>query len=149
MKLIVNEIQISYKERVAVHSMPKVCNSSEVAALLFKHWDENKIGFQETFKVVLLNNANRVKGIFEISNGSITGTVVDIRILFATILKSLATAIILTHNHPSGNLSASEADKQLTAKIKQAAQFLDIAVLDHIIIAPNGCYYSFSDEGIL
>lgn len=90
-----------------------------------------------------------MKGIYEISSGGITGTLVDLRILFAVVLKSLSTSIILAHNHPSGNLKPSEADKRLTNKIKSASELLDIKLLDHVIIIPNGSYYSFADEGIL
>ena len=74
---------------------------------------------------------------------------VDLRILFAITLKTLSVGIILTHNHPSGQLKASYQDKQLTQKIKEAAQLFDVKVLDHIILAPDGSYYSFADNGIL
>lgn len=145
----VNEIKVSYKERVAVQYMPRICNASDAAELLFKHWDKDSIGFQESFKVLLLNNSNRLKSVYEISKGSITGTLVDIRVLFATVLKSLTVAIVLAHNHPSGNLSASGSDIELTAKIKKAADFLDIKVLDHVIISPDGGYYSMADNGLI
>lgn len=98
---------------------------------------------------MLLNNSNKVKGIYELSKGGITGTMVDIRILFAIVLKSLSVGIILSHCHPSGQLKPSEADKNITKKIKQAAQLFDIKVLDHLIIAPNSEYYSFADNGDL
>jgi DNA repair protein RadC len=149
MKDKVNEIQISYKERITSPFWQKINSSKDAADLLFKHWDKNTIGLHESFKVVLLNNSNKVKGIYQLSKGGITGTLVDIRILFAVILKSLSVAVILTHNHPSGTLKASEADKKLTDKIKKAAELFDIKVLDHILIMPNGDYYSFADEGIL
>ena len=90
-----------------------------------------------------------MKGIYELSKGGITGTLVDIRILFAVILKSLTVGVILSHCHPSGKLQPSEADRQLTAKIKDAAKLFDVRVLDHLIITPEGNYYSFYDEGIL
>ena len=117
--------------------------------MLFEHWDKQTMQVHESFKVVLLNNNNKVKGIYQLSKGGITGTLVDLRILFAVVLKSLSVAIILTHNHPSGTLKASEADKDLTQKIKQAAALFDVRVLDHILIVPNGDYYSFADNGIL
>ena len=97
----------------------------------------------------MLNNANKVKGIYEVSNGGITGTLVDVRILFAVLLKSLTTAVILLHNHPSGTLKPSEADKRLTQKIKKAGEFFDIKILDYLIMTPEGDYYSFADNGIL
>ena len=147
MKDKVNEIQLRYKERISISKAPKINSSADAAKVLFEHWDEGTIGLHENFKVLLLNNANKVKGIYELSKGGITGTSVDLRLLFATILKSLTVGIILAHNHPSGNLVASKADIGITERIRKAAKFLDIAVLDHIIISPNGGYYSFADEG--
>ena len=97
----------------------------------------------------MLNNSNKVKGVYQLSQGGITGTLIDLRILFAVILKSLCVAIILTHNHPSGKLQPSDADKRLTSKIKNASKLFDITILDHLIFAPDGDYYSFSDNGIL
>tara|TARA_R110002096_G_scaffold99387_1_gene220187 strand:- start:782 stop:1231 length:450 start_codon:yes stop_codon:yes gene_type:complete len=149
MKSKVNEIQISYKEKIAMSKSQAIKSSADAGKLLFETWDKNTIGLQESFKVLLLNNANKVKGVYELSKGGITGTLVDIRILFAVVLKSVSVGIILSHSHPSGKLLPSEADKKLTEKIKNAAAFFDVKVLDHIIIVPNGDYYSFSDEGIL
>ncbi len=149
MKDKVNEIKISYKERTTTSIIDSITNSFEVAQLLFEDWDDDTIGLQESFKVVLLNNSNNVKGIYQISQGGITSTIVDLRILFAVVLKSLSVGIILVHNHPSGKLIPSEADKRLTEKIKKAADFFNIKVLDHLIIAPNGEYYSFTDNGLI
>ena len=149
MKDKVNEIRISYKERIPAPFWQKISSSQDAAKMLFEHWDKQTMQVHESFKVVLLNNNNKVKGIYQLSKGGITGTLVDLRILFAVVLKSLSVAIILTHNHPSGTLKASEADKDLTQKIKQAAALFDVRVLDHILIVPNGDYYSFADNGIL
>jgi DNA repair protein RadC len=101
----------------------------------------------EEFWVLYLNNSNKVIYKSQLSKGGITGTVVDIRLLFKTALEQNATSIILTHNHPSGKLQASDADKDITKKLKVAGDQLDIKVLDHIIITENG-YLSFQDEGI-
>ena len=122
----VREIKISYKNRVTSSNLTKISASSDAAKILFETWDNDTIQLHESFKIMLLNNSNIVKGIYEISSGGITGTLVDIRIIFAVVLKSLSTAIILAHNHPSGNLKPSEADKRLTSKIKQASELLDI-----------------------
>jgi DNA repair protein RadC len=149
MKNKVNEIQISYKEKNETLSSDSIKNSGDVAKLLFDNWNANTIGLQETFKVLLLNNSNKIKGEFELSTGGITGTLVDIRILFAIVLKSLSVGIILCHNHPSGKLIPSEADKSITKKIQKAAAFLDVQVLDHLILTPNGEFYSFADNGLL
>lgn len=145
----VNEISISYKERSSIENAPSIKSSCDAAELLFENWDEDTITLYESFKVLLLNNSNKVKGVYELSRGGITGTLVDMRILFATVLKSLSVGIILAHNHPSGKLQASEADIRLTKKIQKAAKLLDISVLDHLIIAPNGNYYSFADNHII
>ena len=101
----------------------------------------------EEFWVLYLNNSNKVIHKSQLSKGGITGTVVDSRIVFKTAFEQNATSIILTHNHPSGKLVASDADKEITQKLKMAGKQLDIIVIDHIIITENG-YYSFQDEGI-
>ncbi|BCY27338.1 RadC family protein [Flavobacterium okayamense] len=101
----------------------------------------------EEFWVLFLNNSNKVIYKTQISKGGITGTVVDIRIVFKLALEHNATSIILSHNHPSGKLQASEADIQITKKMKEAGKNLDIQVLDHVIITEKS-YYSFVDEGI-
>lgn len=101
----------------------------------------------EEFWVLFLNNSNKILFKTQLSKGGMTGTMVDVRIVFKIAFEQNATAIILTHNHPSGKLQASDADIQITKKIKTAGQQLDIPVLDHIIITENG-YYSFVDEGI-
>lgn len=101
----------------------------------------------EEFWILYLNNSNKVIYKTQLSKGGITGTVVDIRLVFKMALEYNATSIILTHNHPSGKLQASDADIQITKKLKLAGQQLDITILDHIIITENG-FYSFQDEGI-
>lgn len=101
----------------------------------------------EEFWVLFLNNSNKILFKSQLSKGGMTGTMVDVRIIFKLAFEQNATAIILVHNHPSGKLQASDADMQITKKIKSAGQQLDISVLDHIIITETG-YYSFADEGI-
>jgi len=97
MKTKVNEIQISYHGNQTINTTFKIGCSQDAAKLAFEHWDQNHIEMQEHFKILLLNNSNIVKGIYEVSKGGITGTLVDLRILFAVVLKSLPTAIILLH----------------------------------------------------
>lgn len=101
----------------------------------------------EEFWVLYLNNSNKVIYKAQLSKGGITGTVVDVRLIFKTAFEYNATSIILSHNHPSGKLQASDADIQITRKIKEASKHLEIIVLDHIIITETG-FYSFNDEGI-
>jgi DNA repair protein RadC len=102
----------------------------------------------EEFWVLYLNNSNKVLGKLQLSKGGITGTVVDVRLAFKPALECNATGIILCHNHPSGTLTASDADRQITRKLKLAGENLDIKVLDHLIITEKN-YFSFADEGIL
>jgi len=102
----------------------------------------------EVFAVVFLNQANKINHMEIISKGGITGTVADPRVILKKALDQHATALVLCHNHPSGNLQPSRADEQLTQKIKEAAVYFDIKLLDHIIVSEEG-YYSFADEGKL
>ncbi|MDX1544675.1 MAG: DNA repair protein RadC [Christiangramia sp.] len=102
----------------------------------------------EEFWILYLNNSNKIIEQFQVSKGGITGTLVDVRITLKKALELGAVSLILVHNHPSGNLKASEADKQLTKKLKTAAESLDIKVLDHIIVTEKS-YLSFADEGML
>ncbi len=102
----------------------------------------------EVFAVIFLNKANKINHFEIISRGGITGTVADPRIILKIALEQGATSVILCHNHPSGNLKPSRADEELTQKIKIAARYLDIAVMDHVIVSEDG-YYSFADDGLL
>ena len=102
----------------------------------------------EEFWVLLLNRANAVIRKVQISSGGVSGTVADPKLIFKTALENLASALILVHNHPSGNLKPSQADKDLTQKMKQAGQLLEIPVLDHLILTERK-YFSFADEGLL
>src|SRR3990170_6054261 len=95
---------------------------------------DDLLELQEEFKIMLLNRYNKVIGIFTVSSGGIAGTVADPKLIFGCALKAAASGIILAHNHPSGNLTASQADIDLTRKFKEAGKLLDIQVLDHIII---------------
>lgn len=144
----VAEVELVYKTKVKPSERPKISTVKECYELLKELWNENTIEMQEQFKVMLLNRANKVIGIYEASSGGLTGTVADPRLILAAAIKSLSVSIILSHNHPSGNLKPSRADEELTQKIKVAAAYHDIRVIDHIIITSEG-YYSFADEGIL
>lgn len=144
----VAEVELVYKTKIKASERPKITSSRDIYEVLKQIWDENKMEMQEQFKVILLNRANRVTGVYETSTGGLTGTVADPRLILAAALKSLAVSIILSHNHPSGNLKPSLADEELTQKIKVAASYHDIRVIDHIIISSEG-YLSFADEGLL
>jgi DNA repair protein RadC len=144
----VAEIQLTYRSKVKPSLRPKITTSKDAFEVLRRSWDIDKLEFVEQFKVLLTNRANKVLGIFEVSTGGITGTVADPKLIFVAALKSGATGIVLSHNHPSGNLQPSQADIELTKRIKEGGKLLDIQMLDHLIITSEG-YCSFSDEGII
>lgn len=120
-------------------------NSQEIACFLKQNLKDFNY---EVFAVIFLNRANKIKHFEIISRGGITGTVADPRLILKKAIEEEATSIILSHNHPSGNLKPSQADEEITNKIKHAASYLDIKVLDHIIVSDEG-YYSFADEGMI
>ena len=144
----VSEVELVYRSKIRASERPQIRDSKSAYDLLIRYWNMDKIELQEEFKILLLNQANRVLGIFSLSSGGITGTVADPRLIFGAAIKICSTSIILSHSHPSGNLKPSRADEELTNKIRQAGQFLDIRVADHIIVSKEG-YFSFADEGIL
>ncbi len=143
----VAEIQLSYKSKVKASLRQKVSSSRDCYEILKKYWDDNKIEFVEQFKVLLLNRAHKVIGLYEVSIGTTTHTVADPRLIFVT-AKANACGAILSHNHSSGNLNPSQADIDLTKKMKEAGRFLEVSVLDLVIITSES-YYSFADEGLL
>jgi len=144
----VAEIQLIYKSTVKPSLRPKVRTSQDARDVLMANWDDTKLELMEQFKVMLTNRANKVLGIFEVSTGGISGTVADPKLIFAAAIKGAACGMIIAHNHPSGNLQPSQADIDLTRKIREGGRLLDIPLLDHIILTSEG-YYSFADEGLL
>ena len=145
--LKVSEIEVSY--RPCIGRKPIIISGLDAYNELINFFPAETIALQETFVVMYLNRANRVIGVYPMSKGGITGTVVDIRLLMSVALKVAATSIILAHNHPSGNLKPSVQDKELTKKIQDACKYFDISVTDHLIISHAGEYYSFADNGLL
>ena len=146
--LIASEVELIYKSKVKASQRPQITSSYSAYQVALKAWDSNKIELLEQFKVLMLSNNNKVLGVLEASSGGITGTIVDLRIIFSALLKANATAFIVVHNHPSGKLAPSDADRQITRKIKEASNVLDIKLLDHLIVTEES-YYSFADEGTL
>ena len=130
----VAEVELVYKTKVKPSQRPKITTSVDAYEILQKIWNRDKIELVEEFKVLLLNRSNKVLGVLDASSGGITGTVADPRIILTAAIKANAVGIVLSHNHPSGSLKPSRADEELTVKIREAARFLDMTVLDHIII---------------
>lgn len=122
--------------------------SSKSASEFIRQFYCDDIGIFESMVLVTLNNDNQTTGFMKISQGGITGTVVDVRIIAKYAIDNLATGIVLAHNHPSGKLHASDADIQITKKVKEAMKLFDVQVLDHIILTETA-YLSFQDEGIM
>lgn len=145
---MVSQVELIYKSTVKSSERPVVKSSADSHSIVRNFYDENTIELQEQFWILYLNNSHRALGIYKASSGGITGTVADTRLILATALKLSACALVLSHCHPSGNLKPSQADLKLTNKIKQAAAFIDMTVLDHLIITSEG-YLSFADEGLL
>lgn len=145
--MVVAEVQLVYKSTVKAADRPKIQTSHDAFTVLKQHWNYETIDFVEEFKILLLNRANKVLGIVEISKGGMAGTIADPKVIFAAAIKSAATSIILAHNHPSGNLKPSHSDIALTNKLREGGKWLDIPVLDHIILSSEG-FISFTDEGL-
>ena len=144
----VAEVELVYRSKVKASERPAISSSADAAQLFRALWEEGKLELVEQFKVLFLNRANKVLCLYNVSSGGITGTVADPRLIFIAALKVHAVSFILCHNHPSGNISPSRADEELTQKIKGAGKLLDIQVLDHLILTSDA-YYSFADEGLL
>lgn len=141
------EITVSYKPTFKLSERPKISSSTDAEKFFRMAWSD-KLSYCEEFYILLLNRENKVLGVCKISSGGIAGTVADPKMIFQAALKANASSIILSHSHPSGNLKPSQADLDLTSKIKEAGKFLDLPVLDHMIITEEG-YLSFADEGLM
>ena len=144
MKNIISEIELKYSPSILKQKRIKITNSQSAYKAFLTNWYMDTIELYEEFKVLLLNRANEVLGIHSLSKGGISGTIVDLKLLFAVVLKSASSSIILAHNHPSGNLKPSEADKALNNKINKVAGYLDIYVWDNLVITKDG-YFSYAD----
>jgi len=145
-----------YKTTTKLFSLKKIptdfpnikITSSTDAATFIRQFYSDDIEIYESFFILLLNRPNHTIGYAKISQGGIIGTTVDVKIIAKYCLDSLCSGVILAHNHPSGLLEASDEDKKITEKVKNALSFIDVKVLDHVIISKNK-HYSFADEGFL
>lgn len=144
----INELTINYNKKLFSSNRITCSKDAEqiIREIYFK--TSSKIEVKEYFFIILLNRANEVIGYNKLSEGGICGTVVDIRLAFASALKSLAVSVILVHNHPSGNIEASKQDIDITHKFIKAGDLLEIMIFDHIILTSNS-YYSFADKGLI
>jgi DNA repair protein RadC len=146
---VVSEIKVAYHPARRMSESPKIVCSTDALRYLLEAFDSNTIALQEQFVVMYLNRANKIIGVYRASQGGITGTVADPRIILGIALKTTAVSLIMAHNHPSGSLKPSGADEDLTRRLKEGAKLMDIKLLDHLIVEPQGSYYSFADEGFI
>lgn len=140
--------KIDYSVEPDIETLPQLTSPDETYAFLMEVWDHGSICYKEEFAVIMLNQAKKVLGWAKISSGGSTATIVDPSMVFQVALLAHADSIILVHNHPSGNLKASNADINLTKRIKDAGKLLGIQVIDHLIITPSA-YTSFMEQGLL
>ncbi|MBP7821331.1 MAG: DNA repair protein RadC [Saprospiraceae bacterium] len=133
------------RQSAQIHEKPTITSSQDVYNIIAPTLRDLRI---EEFWILCLNRANRMTHKFKISAGGVSGTVVDAKVVFHKAIESLASSIVLVHNHPSGNDQPSNNDINLTKQLKQAGEALDIHIIDHVIIADNK-YYSFADKGML
>jgi DNA repair protein RadC len=146
MTSIIPEIKISYK--IESTEAPVLSGATDTYKLLLNLFDRDTIELKEDAFCLYLNKGNRVLGWHKISSGGIAGTVIDIKIVLGIALKCAASAIILSHNHPSGRMTPSFQDRETSNKLKDAARLMDICLVDHMIVHPSG-YFSFAEEGLL
>jgi DNA repair protein RadC len=145
----ISEVRLVYRMKLKASDRLQVKCSKDAFEKFTESWDLDSIGHIEEFKLMFLNRSNKVLGISSLTKEGTIGTVVDVKLLLQYTIKSNANAIIICHNHPSGNLQPSEADLAITRKVKDSAKLMDIKLLDHLIIIPEGRYYSMGDEGII
>lgn len=144
--ILISALELGRRRKFSESREKYKINSSKDAFNFMQPFFED-LSYEE-FWVIYMNRSNRITDQIKISQGGVSGTVIDVRIILKHAIEKLASNLIICHNHPSGNLQPSESDKQITNKLKEAAKFHDIQVLDHLIISDNS-YYSFADEGIM
>lgn len=142
----VGEVELTYKS--TSKSRSKIYSSEDAYKYLLPTYKEGTICYKEYFKVLFLNQSSQILGYTLISEGGITETCADVRVILQAALLTNSVTIILAHNHPSGSMKPSRQDMEITKQVKDAAQLMRIKVLDHIILTDTG-YYSFADEGQL
>jgi DNA repair protein RadC len=140
------EISISYK--VKASNLPTVTRAEDIYDFLKEIWNKELINVQEQFVAVFLNNTNKIIGYRVISTGTMKMCLVDIKLLASLALHTMCTAVILAHNHRSGNLVASRQDEAITFKVKEALALIDVRLIDHVIISDRA-FISMTAEGIL
>ena len=149
MKTLVSEIKVTYSPKVKAKDRFCINNSKDAYDLLMKDaFQQETLEYKEYVKLILLNRANRVLGIYPLSEGGMDTTIMDVRLILQVALLTHSAALILAHNHTSGQLQPSIQDNVSTEKVRDAAKLLNIVLHDHLIVSKEG-YYSYNDEGRL
>lgn len=144
----VAEVTILYSSKVKPIERVKICSSKDAYNVVAPFYSD-EIEHREVFKIILLNRANKVLGVYNVSTGGVSACIVDPKVIFQAALKANASSVILSHNHPSGELKPSSADMEITKKLVKGGELLEIKVLDHLILTPDNNFFSFTDEGVL
>ncbi len=143
----VSEVKLTYKPKVKASERPTIRSSSAMYKLLVeKVYDADTIEHREFVKLILFNRAGKLIGVHHLSEGGINGTTMDVRVVMQSAILSNCSGIMISHNHPSGNMKPSPQDNQMTDNVKKACKIMEINFLDHIIVTTEG-YYSYADEG--
>lgn len=149
MRYNIPQVRLSYVNDFGGLPPQKVTSSQDAHRYFRETFEPDRIGHIEIFYVLLVNRHNKVLGVQKVSEGGVAGTVVDPKIVLQAALLANASGLILAHNHPSGNMAPSSQDIEITKKLRQGAKFLDISVNDHLILVPDGDYFSFADNGLM
>jgi DNA repair protein RadC len=148
--LQVAEVELHYKHKVKPADRPYIKTSRQAYDAFMQVYNPMTIGHHESFYVMGISRSGKLLGVAKISDGGITGTVVDVRFIFQAAIKMNAVSFVLSHNHPSGNLDPSDADKRITRSLYDGGRILDIQLKDHIIVTPDDDrFYSFADNGLI
>jgi len=143
------EVQAKYVRSIDFETKTrKIGGSRELERFIRPFYDRDQIAYRESFFAMYFSRANEIISVFKCSEGGVSGCFVDAKLILAQALIAGASGIAVCHNHPSGNLYPSDADKKLTIRLKEACSFMDMILIDHIILTPNS-YFSFMDDGIL
>ncbi len=139
------ELKVAYKYHSSLNDRPTIKSVPDAVKVAQEIIDQERVGLQEQFAVIYLNRSNTVIGTLNTFSGTLTSTTVDFKIIIGTGIKLMSAAVIVVHNHPSGNMNPSDEDVIMTTKLNEALKLMDIELLDHLIIGPEGRYTSFSE----
>lgn len=147
MKNFLYELKLSYHRTSETPGLGTIKNSKDCFEILNRVFDHDLIEAREEFVILYLNRSNQVIGYYKAFQGGVASVVCDPKLILTMALKTLASSIVLAHNHPSGRLEPSDQDLRLTERVKHACKYVDVELLDHLILTARSGYYSFADEG--